>query len=87
MFHQVNAGVYLTRLPMVLGVWYRHNLENPDAVIIMVGIDYENLKLGYSYDASMIPIKTGGAHEVSFTWRFHFKEKYRTIYPLRAPGF
>lgn len=86
-FHQVNAGVYLTYVPVVLGVWYRHNLENPDAVMVLIGIDYKNLKVGYSYDDTLNGLKTGGAHEISVTWQFNFKEKRRTIYPLRAPGF
>ena len=87
MFHQVNAGVYVTWLPVVLGAWYRHNLENPDAFILLAGIDYRNLKVGYSYDITVSGINTGGAHELSITWQFNEKDKLRTIYPLRAPGF
>jgi len=87
MFHQVNAGIYITRLPLVIGCWYRHNFEKPDAIIAVVGIDYKNLKIGYSYDMTLWELNTGGAHEITLTWRFHFQEKLRTIHPLRAPGF
>jgi type IX secretion system PorP/SprF family membrane protein len=87
MFHQINAGVYVTWLPLVLGAWFRHNLENPDAFILLAGIDFKNLKVGYSYDMTLSGINTGGAHEFSLTWQFNEKDKMRTIYPLRAPGF
>jgi hypothetical protein len=68
-------------------MWYRHNLENPDAVIILAGIDYQGFSFGYSYDATLSEIKTGGAHEFSIIYRFNDQERLRRIYPLRAPGF
>jgi type IX secretion system PorP/SprF family membrane protein len=88
-FHQVNAGIYIVRIPVVVGGWFRHNFENADAFIVLVGINYKNLKIGYSYDITVSPIKTntGGAHEISITWQFNFKERLRRIHPLNAPGF
>jgi type IX secretion system PorP/SprF family membrane protein len=88
-FHQLNAGVYIIRLPIVLGTWFRHNFENADAVIVLVGIDYKNLKVGYSYDITLSKLKsnTGGAHEVSLAWRFDCVEKRRKIRAINAPGF
>lgn len=88
-FHQLNAGVYIIRLPIVFGIWYRHNFENADAVIVLVGIDYKNLKIGYSYDITTSRLKsyTGGAHEVSVAWRFNCIEKKRKIHTIEAPGF
>jgi type IX secretion system PorP/SprF family membrane protein len=87
-FHQINAGVYVARLPMVLGIWYRHNLENADAIIVLAGINYNDFKIGYSYDITLSEIKsfTGGAHEISVAWQFSTK-RLRRIYPLVAPGF
>jgi type IX secretion system PorP/SprF family membrane protein len=88
-FHQVNLGMYVVRIPMVLGVWYRHNFENADAFIVLAGITYRNIKIGYSYDITLSQIKsyTGGAHEISISWQYGKEEKLRTIYPLNAPGF
>lgn len=88
-FHQVNAGLYITWLPISLGAWYRHNFENVDAMIVLVGITHENLKIGYSYDLTLSEIRssTGGAHEVSVAWLFNKKPHLRTIHPLVAPGF
>jgi type IX secretion system PorP/SprF family membrane protein len=89
MFHQLNAGVYITYVPVALGVWYRHNFENADAIILLAGINYKSLKIGYSYDITISELRTntGGAHEISVAWLFNYREKLRTIYPLRAPGF
>jgi type IX secretion system PorP/SprF family membrane protein len=88
-FHQLNAGVYIIRLPIVIGTWFRHNFENADAIIVLVGIDYKNLKIGYSYDITLSKLKsnTGGAHEVSIAWQFNCIEKRRKIRAIKAPGF
>ncbi len=88
-FHQLNAGVYIIRLPIVLGTWFRHNFENADAVIVLVGINYQNLKIGYSYDITLSKLKsnTGGAHEVSLAWQFNCIEKRRKLHAINAPGF
>jgi type IX secretion system PorP/SprF family membrane protein len=88
-FHQLNAGVYVIRLPIVIGTWFRHNFENADAVIVLVGINYKNFKIGYSYDITLSKLKsnTGGAHEVSLAWQFNCIEKKRKIRAINAPGF
>lgn len=87
-FHQVNAGVYVIRLPIILGAWFRHNFENSDAVIVLAGLNYKNLRIGYSYDITLSQLRsyTGGAHEISVAWHFDI-EKTRKIYPLVVPGF
>ena len=87
-FHQVNAGLYVVRLPIVLGAWFRHNFENADALIVLAGIHFNSLKVGYSYDITLSKIRnhTGGAHEISVAWLFNHG-RLRKIYPLNAPGF
>ena len=88
-FHQLNAGLYVIRLPIIVGTWFRHNFENADAVIVLVGIDYKNLRFGYSYDITLSKLKsnTGGAHEISVGWQFNCIEKKRKIRAINAPGF
>ena len=88
-FHQLNAGVYVIRLPIVIGTWFRHNFENADALIVLVGINYKNLKVGYSYDITLSKLKsnTGGSHEVSLAWQFNCIEKRRKLRAINAPGF
>ncbi len=91
MFHQLNAGIYISKYPFVLGAWFRHNFQNPDAAIVLVGITYNNIKLGYSYDITMSNIggSAGGAHEISFSWNFciYKQEKRRHIRAIKSPSF
>jgi hypothetical protein len=49
------------------GVGYRIN----DAVIVMIGFNVQEFKLGYSYDISTTPMRNGGTHEI--TLRYFFK--------------
>ena len=88
-FHQLNAGVYIIRLPIVIGTWFRHNFENADAIIVLAGFNYKNLKIGYSYDITLSKLKsnTGGSHEISLAWQFNCIEKKRKLRAINAPGF
>ncbi len=90
-FHQLNAGLYITKYPFVIGSWFRHNFQNPDAVVALVGITYNNFRVGYSYDftVSQVSGKAGGAHEISFAWDFClYKEKARRhIRAIKSPSF
>lgn len=88
-FHQMNAGMYLNAYPFVGGFWYRHNFENPDAVIAMLGIQFDALKFEYSYDYTISKLgnASGGAHEISLVYQFACYEKIRKIRPLEVPNF
>ena len=88
-FHQLNIGLYLTIDPFVGGLWFRHNFENPDAVIPMLGIHYKSLRVSYSYDITVSNLKgaSGGAHEVSASWQFPCIEKRRHIRAIKCPRF
>jgi len=88
-FHQLNIGLYLTIDPFVGGLWFRHNFENPDAIIPMLGIHYKNLRVGYSYDFTISKLKSasGGAHEISASWQFPCIEKRRHIRAIKCPRF
>jgi len=88
-FHQLNIGLYLTIDPFIGGVWFRHNFENPDAIIPMLGIHYKNLHVAYSYDFTISKLKTasGGAHEISASWQFPCVEKRRHIRAIKCPRF
>ena len=88
-FHQLNAGMYISVYPLVFGGWFRHNFENPDAFIALVGLQYESLRIGYSYDLTVSELKanSGGAHEVSFSWQFACIEKRRRIKAIKCPQF
>jgi len=88
-FHQLNIGTYLTIDPLVCGLWFRHNFENPDALVVMAGIHYKNLRVGYSYDLSVSRLfsVSGGAHEVSASWQFPCIERKRKIRAIKCPRF
>lgn len=72
-FRQLNLGLYLNKYPFVVGSWFRHNFENPDAFIFLIGFQQSAFKVGYSYDVTVSKLKnvTGGAHEISFTFQFN----------------
>jgi type IX secretion system PorP/SprF family membrane protein len=88
-FHQFNTGLYVIRLPLVLGTWYRFNFENSDAVIALVGLQYDHWKIGYSYDMTLSKLRndTGGAHEISLTYTWDCIPSLREVFPYAAPGF
>ena len=88
-WRQVNAGVYVVRIPLVLGTWFRHNFERPDALIFLVGLTFNNIKIGYSYDYSLSNLQgqSGGAHEVSLAYQFNCMEKKRKIKAIKCPQF
>jgi type IX secretion system PorP/SprF family membrane protein len=91
-FHQLNAGLYTNIYPFVTGVWFRHNFENPDALIVLIGFKQPNYQLGYSFDFTLsdVGLSSGGAHEVSLRWEFCiYKEDYkkRRIKAIKSPTF
>ncbi|MBC8319595.1 MAG: type IX secretion system membrane protein PorP/SprF [Bacteroidetes bacterium] len=90
-FQQLSAGLYVNKYPFVVGTWFRHNFQNPDAVVALFGITYINLRVGYSYDftVSQVGGKAGGAHEISFAWDFCLlkEEARRHIRAIKSPSF
>jgi type IX secretion system PorP/SprF family membrane protein len=88
-FHQLNLGMYLNIYPFVGGLWFRHNFENPDAVIALLGFQHAQFKVGYSYDftVSELTNATGGAHEISFAWQFPCPQKVFKIRAIKCPRF
>ncbi len=84
-FQQLNAGFYVVFPYIVFGTWFRHNFDNPDAVVALVGIKHKKMKFGYSYDIGVSGAKPGvsGAHELSFSYTFcvnnNKRRKFKTI--------
>ncbi|MEM7162099.1 MAG: type IX secretion system membrane protein PorP/SprF [Bacteroidota bacterium] len=80
-FDQLDLGFYYEFNPMVFGVWYRglpfvksneSELINQDAIAIMIGYEFNDIKFGYSYDLTISPLlaNSGGAHEISLIYEF-----------------
>jgi len=76
-FYQTDLGLYYYKDPLIFGLWYRGipfvTSQAGDAVIGLVGIKTEQLRIGYSYDftISNLVSSTGGAHEISLTYEFN----------------
>ena len=50
---QLNYGLYVLKGPIVGGLWLRQSAENFDAFIVLIGIEQEAWKFGYSYDVTI----------------------------------
>ena len=88
-FHQLNGGMYLNFYPFVTGLWLRHNFENPDALIAMLGFQQPTFKVGYSFDftLSKMGLPAGGAHEISFVWYLPCPKKDFQYKAIKCPSF
>jgi len=59
------------------GVTYRYQ----DAIALIVGFDYKNFNIGYSYDINTSAIGTTGTHEIRASYCFKIEiDKVRKIY-------
>ncbi len=89
--YQLNFGMYVKNRYFVLGTWFRHNIDTPDAVIALVGFKKEGLKIGYSYDmtVSKLNVGSGGTHEITLTYQFciYANDKKRKIRAIKCPEF
>ncbi len=88
-FHQLNLGVYANSYPLIAGLWLRHSFENPDAAILLLGIQQKNYKIEYSFDytLSRLKIGTGGAHEISMVFLFNSNKNTFKYRELKVTGF
>lgn len=84
-FRQLNLGMYVTKGPIVGGVWYR----NLDAFIVLLGIQQDMYKFGYSYDLTISKLSsaTAGSHELSFALQFDCRPKKKKFRTISCPSF
>jgi type IX secretion system PorP/SprF family membrane protein len=87
-YDQLDIGVYWTKFSFVAGFWYRglpllksyeKGYGNSDAVTILVGYKWEDVKIGYTYDFTVSKLinSTRGAHEVSLSYEFNQNRKIK----------
>jgi type IX secretion system PorP/SprF family membrane protein len=88
-FHQLNSGVSVNFYPFVSGLWLRHNFGNTDALIVSLGFQQPEFKIGYSFDftLSKLGLPAGGAHEVSFVWFLPCPKKEFKYKAIKCPTF
>lgn len=80
-FYQANLGANLSLGVVQVGAWFRHTFSNPDAVILMFGLQKGIIKVGYSFDwtVSNFGIQTGGgSHELSLRLNFDNSDDLRS---------
>jgi type IX secretion system PorP/SprF family membrane protein len=84
-FQQLNLGLYVTKGPVVGGLWYR----NADAVIALIGFKQERYRIGYSYDVTISRLSnaSAGAHEISLILNFKCKVKKKRFNTIDCPTF
>ena len=84
-FQQLNIGMYVTHGPVVGGFWYR----NRDSFIVLVGIQQNTFRIGYSYDVTLSKLTnaTAGSHEVSLALVIPCKKKGPRYRMLDCPSF
>ena len=92
-YKYLDLGAYYTRLPMQFGLWYRGIPIFPDnpnngAITLQVGYNISNITISYSYDytISRLMTKTGGAHEISFSFQIQSGEKKKKRRALPCPS-
>ncbi len=84
-FQQIDVGIYVSRGPLVGGLWYRYK----DAAIALIGIQQGIFKFGYSYDITISKLSnaTAGSHEFSFSLTFDCHQKKRRFRTIQCPSF
>lgn len=91
-FQQLNIGTYVSKGPLVAGVWFRGGLLGKtysDAMIATIGIQTDVVRVGYSYDVtiSQLTPATGGSHEVSLGIYFECRQKKKKLRTIACPSF
>jgi type IX secretion system PorP/SprF family membrane protein len=69
---QINGGLLVGVYGLYFGPQFRYVLNNPESFIGVVGFKKGKFRVGYSYDftVSKLAGKTGGTHEISFTFNW-----------------
>jgi hypothetical protein len=80
------VGGYFIKNVFMGGVWYRHTDPNSDALILMVGVKKDAIRIGYSYDLTVSDARAAapGSHEISLIiesqkYPTYNKKKWRKI--------
>jgi type IX secretion system PorP/SprF family membrane protein len=71
-FAQINFGAYYLKDNFLFGAWFRQTSENSDALMALIGMKKDPIKIGYSYDVTFSDARYGakGSHEVSLIIEF-----------------
>lgn len=88
-FQQLNYGFYFKYGIVVGGLWFRQSFTNPDAFIVLAGVEHNSFKFGYSYDitVSTLTNNTAGSHELSFGLQFGCRKAKKKFRAISCPSF
>ena len=98
-FNQLDLGLYYMTSPFFIGVWYRgipilktvDSFTSRDAVIVQIGIRFDRLNFGYSFDYTVSQLSpfSRGSHEISLGYVFCSGKKKNTerLKTLPCPDF
>ena len=68
-FNQINGGVTLETGPISFGAFYRNSSGQSESIIGAIGLKTKQLKIGYSYDATISGFPdSGGTHEIGLVF-------------------
>lgn len=84
-FMEMNIGAYFKYDMFTFGTWFR----NRDAFILLVGIQQNRFRVGYSYDVtvSRLTNQSGGSHEISLGLTLACKDKKILFRTISCPSF
>jgi type IX secretion system PorP/SprF family membrane protein len=96
-YDQLDLGLNMVLDPIMFGLWFRGipfkqylpGFGNNEALIFMVGMHYNKLSVGYSYDLTISKLTpaSGGSHELSLIYEWRYPYKKRIGRPLPCPKF
>jgi len=86
---RINYGLYAGFSSFVVGAWFRQDFSLPSTLILLIGLQHENYKIGYSYDHSLSGYSGpfNGAHELSISFNLNCRQKNRRRFILNCPIF
>ena len=91
-FAQADLGAYWTKLPLIIGLWYRGipivNSDRGDSFAFITGVKVRKFSVGYSFDYPISNLelrKSTGAHEISLALEFAKQTNSRKRKMQRVP--
>lgn len=88
-FSEVNLGMYYNKGSYIMGAYFRQTRDNSDALILLLGLRREKLRIGYSFDATVSKARTGApaSHEVSLAFELRKRVRSKNPRAIRCPEF
>ena len=89
-FNMLYYGMYFDVSKFAFGAFIRQDLKmHFDAMVLSFHIDVKQMKIGYSYDATLSRFikKSWGSHELSIVYLFNCRKKIKDYGTISCPDF